>query len=121
MSDTTSTVPIKPQWSFLKLGPSQWTAIATWLLLGPIGIYYKALAAKYNLPVPDAGTLGAFMMEYAPMLAGAAVAVYHRIESKVVTEAARILAARNAPETAATVAKAASDIKATGTTGETVS
>jgi hypothetical protein len=109
-----------PQASFLSLNSGQWKTIATWLIVGPIGIYYKALALKYGLPVPDADTLGSLLMQYVPILAGLALAVGRRTQAAIVAEAAKILAAKQAPQTAVVVAQAAADIKATATTSAKV-
>lgn len=106
MSDTPT-----PQGSLFNLNSGQWKTIATWLLVGPIGIYYKALASKYNLPVPDADTLGSILMQYGPGVIAMAIAVARRTQAAVVTEAARILAAKEHPA-AKSVAIAANNIKA---------
>lgn len=111
---------VAPRKSMFNVTASQWLTVANWLLVGPLGIYYKALAMKYGLPVPDAGTLSSILMQVVPMAVGGGIELWRRLESRIVAEVARILAARQAPVTAAVVAQAASDIKETGTTSSVV-
>lgn len=120
MPDTNSDGSVKPIASFLNINSSTWITIATWMLVGPLGIYYKALADKWSLPVPDASSLGSFLMQAVPWAVGGAISWWRRTEPAVLEMAARILAARQAPQTAAIVAQAAIDVATTSTTSSKV-